>query len=183
MLGQKYFEEGYVVLNNGDTIIGLVKDRTPDPFGKLYKKIKFKGEGKSKYGPDEISSYKKGDALYESIGLKDAGGFLQQDYHITSNEKGKEFIRVVHRGYVNHYFLEFQDADSGYFDHFSYFKKENGNELVRTTQGLFGLKKKRLATFFKDCPTLAAKIRNKELKSAHEVATFYNEWKRNQKTF
>jgi hypothetical protein len=79
--------------------------------------------------------------------------------------------------------LEFQDADSGYFDYFSYFKKRNGTELVRTTQGIFGLRKKRLAVFFSDYPTLVAKIINKELKSAHEVAIFYNEWKRNQKTF
>ena len=37
--GQKHYEEGYVVLNKGDTITGLIKDRTPDPFGKLYKKM------------------------------------------------------------------------------------------------------------------------------------------------
>lgn len=183
ILGQKHYEEGYVVLNNGDTIVGLVKDRTPDPFGKLYKKIRFKGKGKSKYGPDEILSYKKGDALYETISLMDGQGFLSQDYTVTFDGRDPVFIRVVERGAVNHYLLEFQDADSGYFDHFSYFQKKDGRELVRTTQGIFGLRRKRLASFFNDCPPLANKILNKELKTSYEVATFYNTWKRNQKTF
>ncbi|WP_027076472.1 hypothetical protein [Maribacter antarcticus] len=183
ILAQKHFEEGFIVLNNGDTITGLIKDRKPDPFGKIYKKIRHKGKGKSRYGPHEILAYKKGEMFFESIGLASKIGFLNQDYNISSNEKERVFIRVINQGYVNHYVLEFQDADSGYYDHFSYFKKRNGTELVRTTQGIFGLRKKRLAVFFSDCPILAVKIRNKELKSAHEVATFYNEWKRNQKTF
>ncbi len=183
LLAQKHFEGGYIVLNNGDTITGLVKDRKPDPFGKLYKKIRFRGKGKSKYGPDEILSYKKGEALYESIGLADAVGFLSQDYNVTSNDDEKVFIKLISRGYVNHYFLEFRDADSGYIDFFSYFMKENGTELVRTRQGIFGLRKKRLAAFFSDCPVLASKILNKEFKRVDEVANFYNEWKKNQETY
>jgi hypothetical protein len=183
ILGQKHYEEGYVVLNNGDTIIGRIKDRTPDPFGKLYKKIRFKGKGKSKYGPDEILSYKKGDALYEIISLIDGKGFLSQDYSIAFDGRNPVFIRVVERGPVNHYLLEFQDADSGYFDHISYFQKSNGRELVRTTQGIFGLRRKRLASLFHDCPLLVDKILNKELKTSYEVVTFYNTWKKNQKTY
>lgn len=177
---QKHFEAGYVVLNNGDTLVGMVKDRTPDPFGKLYKKIRFKGEGKSKYGPDEILSYKQGDNLYESIGLEDAVGFLSQDYSIALNDRDAVFIKVKQRGPVTYYQLEFQDPDSSYYDYYAYFKKADGNELVRTTQGLFGLRKKKLASFFSDYPVLAEKILNGEFKYPNEVASFYNEWKRNQ---
>ncbi len=157
-MAQKHFEPGYVVLNNGDTLVGMVKDRTPDPFGKLYKKIRFKGKGKSKYGPDEIQSYKQGQNLYETIGLDETFGFLSQDYSISSNERHAVFIKVKQRGPVTYYQLEFQDPDSNYYDYYAYFKKRDGNELVRTTQGLFGLRKKKLASFFSDCPALAEKI-------------------------
>jgi hypothetical protein len=94
ILAQKHFEEGFIVLNNGDTITGFIKDRKPDPFGKLYKKIRYKGKGKSKYGPHEILAYKKGKILFESIGLASKIGFLNQDYNLTSNEKERVFIRV-----------------------------------------------------------------------------------------
>jgi hypothetical protein len=78
ILAQKHFEEGFIVLNNGDTITGLIKDRKPDPFGKLYKKIRYKGKGKSRYGPHEILAYKKGEMLFESMGLASKIGFLNQ---------------------------------------------------------------------------------------------------------
>jgi hypothetical protein len=34
-----------VVLKNSDTVYGQVKDRSEEPFGKLYKKVKVKIEG------------------------------------------------------------------------------------------------------------------------------------------
>ncbi|MFT6371089.1 MAG: hypothetical protein ACJAWH_002174 [Maribacter sp.] len=51
--------------------------------------------------------------------------------------------------------------------------------MVRETQGIFGVKRKRLSHFFTDCLPLAAKIQNKELKYVFEIVDFYNEWKEN----
>ncbi len=47
-LGQKDFRNGYIISIEGDTIIGLVKDRKEPPFGKLYEKIIFKKGSKKK---------------------------------------------------------------------------------------------------------------------------------------
>ena len=46
--------------------------------------------------------------------------------------------------------------------------------FVRVTQGILGLKKKRLTEYFRDCPELIYKIENGELKDPVEIANFYN---------
>lgn len=48
--------------------------------------------------------------------------------------------------------------------------------MVRATQGIFGLKKKLLSNYFKECPELVEKINNKKMKSVEDVLTFYNTW-------
>jgi len=178
VLGQKNFEEGYVVLKNQDTIYGLVKDRKPHPFGSLFKKIKFKGKrGKSRYSPKEILAYKKGGSFFETLWVKGSGRFFDQNYTSIEGSGTREFFKVVEKGFVTYYHHEFEDADSGYIDHIDYFKKDNNSKLIRVSQGIFGLKRKALATFFSDCPSLVENILNKNIKSGFEVARFYNEWK------
>ena len=59
-------------------------------------------------------------------------------------------------------------------NYIDYFKRKDDDYMVRVTQGIFGLKKKRLAEYFKDCPELVQKIEFKELKRPFEIAQFYN---------
>lgn len=176
--GQKNYEEGYVVLKSNDTIYGLVKDRKPHPFGSLFKKIKFKGKrGKTKYGPKKILAYKKGGNLFETLWIEGSGKFFDQSYTSSEGLGTPEFFKVVEKGFVTYYHHEFEDADSGYIDHIEYFKKNDNSKLIRISQGIFGLRRKALASFFRDCPPLAENILNKNIKSGFEVARFYNEWK------
>ncbi len=181
MFGQKHYEEGFIVLNNQDTIYGLVKDRKPHPFARLYKKIKFRGrKGTSKYGPKQIKVYKKGQSTFESIWINETGHFLNQNYASVPNSGERQFLKVVEKGYLTYYQLEFEDGDSDYIDTIDLFKKRDGNELIRVTQGLFGLKRKSLIRFLNDCPALVKKIERKEFKYPIEVATFYNACKNGQ---
>ncbi len=182
-LGQKHFEEGYVVLNNNDTLFGALMDRKPHPFGSLYKKIKFRGEKKKrKYGPKQILAYNKGQSVFESVWITDSGDFFNQNYTSVQGYGEPVFLKVVEKGFLTHYHWEFEDADSGYIDYTAYFKKEDNPYLVRVNQGVLGLKRKNLAKFFSDCPPLAQKIANKEFKTPSEIVQFYNEWKENQET-
>lgn len=175
---QKNFEEGYVVLRSHDTLYGFVKDRKPHPFGSLYKKIKFKGKrGKSKYGPKEILAYKRGGGIFESLWIQDSGRLLDQNYTSIEGSGKPVFLKVVAKGYLTYYHLEFEDADSGYIDYIDYFKKEDNSSLVRVSQGLFGLRRKNLASFFNDCPELARNIKEKRIKDPIDIVQFYNSWK------
>ncbi len=177
---QKGYEAGYIVLSMKDTLHGSVKDRKDHPFGGLYKKIKFKNKrGKRTYKPSQILSYKRGEDLFESVWLSAASsGFLNQDYKVTPSVGEQHFLKVVHKGFLSYYHWEYEDDDSGYIDTVGYFKKEGNSLLVRASQGILGLRRKRLAKFFDDCPKLAMKIRNKTIDNPTEIVEFYNKWKK-----
>ena len=182
MIGQKHYVEGFIVLNNQDTIYGLVKDRQPHPFARLYKKIKFKGKkGGSKYSPKQIRSYRKGQNTFESMWISETGHFLNQNYTSVPNSGERQFLKVIEKGYLTYYQMEFEDGESDYIDTIDLFKKQDDHDLIRVTQGLFGLKRKSLIRFFSDCPPLAEKIERKEFKYPIEVANFYNTWKSAQR--
>ncbi|QCX01989.1 hypothetical protein FGM00_18410 [Aggregatimonas sangjinii] len=181
LFGQKQYEKGFVVLNNQDTLYGFVRDRKPSPFGRLYKKIRFKGEkGRSKYGPEQIRAYRKGGIIFESVWMQETGHFLSQNYTSIANVGEQRFLKVVVKGYLTYYQWEFEDADSDYIDAIDLFKKKDDTSLIRVTQGLFGLKRKSLKRFFKDCPPLVKKLEKKEFKHPIDVANFYNSWKGSQ---
>jgi len=167
----------YVVTNSNDTLYGKIRDRKIGAFGKLYKKIKFKGKkGKSKYSPKEIMAYRIGQSLFESFPLIHDGSFLDNQYTVSA-DGDFQFLKLVEKGHLSYYLMEFEDPDSGHIDTIGYFKKQTGNTLVRVRQGLFGLKRKKLAAFFSDCPELSKKIRTKQIKTPIEIVSFYNNWK------
>jgi len=78
--GQKGYESGYIITNNGDTLSGIVKDRKPPPFGKIYKKIYFKAEKsrRKKFGPHQIRGYRQGNRFYESMWLEVSYDFFRE---------------------------------------------------------------------------------------------------------
>jgi hypothetical protein len=168
LLAQEDYQDGYVVTVKNDTLFGCVSDRREGPFGGIHEKIKLKGKGlKKRFAPKRIRSYKKGDSLYRTM-------FLDGEY---------EFLRVVSEGPVSHYAFELQEQGEQLVLDIAYLRKENSSTLQRADQGIFGLKRKRLSQFFADCPPLVEKIQNKELKQVFEVVNFYNEWKKNPKTY
>ncbi len=178
-IAQQDSQKGYVVTVANDTLYGEVRDRKTGAFGKLYKKIKFKGKkGKSRYAPKEILSYKIGNTKFESLPLISTGHFFDDEYEVNNNGDFR-FLKVVEKGYLSYYQLEFEDADSGYIDSIAYFMKKGDTRLVRVNQGIFGLKRKKLATFFSECPELAQDIQNKQVKNPLEIVRFYNNWKAN----
>ena len=159
---QNNYQEGYVVTNQNDTLYGSVSDRRDGPFGGIHEKIRLKGKGlRKRFSPKRIKAYKIGNTTFRSMYL-----FGEMN-----------FLKVVSEGYVNHYVFELQEQGEQLILDIDYFQKGELGPLIRVTQGVFGLKKKRLTAFFNDCPPLVQKIRNKEFKYAFEVADFYNDWR------
>ncbi len=179
--GQKDYQNGYVITNNNDTLVGRVKDRKPPPFGKIYKKVRFKNSNfiKRKYGPHQIIGYKQGNNQFESLWMSESNSFFQENYTSISNAKEKYFLKVIVKGYLTYYQWEFQEQGSDFILEKDLYKRKDDHSLVRVTQSIFGLKKKRLVVYFQDCPELVSKIENGELNNPTEIAEFYNEWKVN----
>ncbi len=177
---QKDYEKGYIITNNNDTLVGLVKDRKQPPFGKLYNKVYFKKKHKKKkYRPDQIIAYKQGSREFVSIWIDVSSNLINEKYTSIANQGEKEFLKVIEKGYLTYYQREFEYADSDYIEHVSLFKRKDQFFLVRVNQGMFGLRKNALTTYFIDCPELVDKIINSELKTPIEILRFYNSWKLN----
>lgn len=138
---------------------------TPSPSGesfpKLYTAIRFKSENflfRKKYSPDEILAYAYGDQLYESVPLREEHAFFKV---ALQNEA------------LTYFQWEYIDPDNGYLDYIPLFYRNGSNEMVRVSQGVLGLKRKRLMEYFRDCPELVHAIENKELKEIPDVYYFY----------
>ncbi|WKK79305.2 hypothetical protein [Marivirga arenosa] len=175
---QSTFQNGYIVTNENDTIFGQIKDRSAEPFGEIFKKVKMKKKWifYKKYSPRSIKSYKIGDKTYESIWY-DSYTELFSIFHISKADQGeKTFMRLAVDGELKLYWKEYRDhANSdGYEIAIPFFKKTNSYEMVRVTQGVLGFKKKLLRNFFSDCPSIVEKIDNGDFEVPEQIALYYN---------
>ena len=173
---QNEYEPGYVILNNNDTIYGQIRDRKEND---LFDKIRLRQENKKvkRYSAYDIKGYKKGLESFESLWYKEETEFFRLDYYSRENYGKKVFLKVVLKGdliscYAKEYFVD----DNDYLDYFELFKREGETRFERATQGLFGLKKKRLAHYFDDCLDLVNKINNNSIKYPLDVVSFYNQF-------
>jgi hypothetical protein len=173
---KKGYSSGYIINWEGDTLEGLVKDRTPEPFTDLYGKIRFRAENswfKKKYGPDDILGYGYGGNSFESVPICEESAFFKFRYYVDE-ACGRAFLKVIARNDpLTYYHWEYIDGESHYVDHIPLFHKNYSPEMVRVTQGVLGLKRNRLMEYFRDCPRLAHAIETRELKEIMEVYAFY----------
>lgn len=172
----KNYTQGYIITNEGDTIPGQVLDRSTGSFPKLYAAIRFKSENslfKKKYGPDEILGYAFGDQHYDSMPLREESTFFKFGYHVNEGAE-RVFLKVVLQNEaLTYYQWEYIDADNGYLDYVPLFYRTGSDEMVRVTQGVLGLKRKRLMEYFGDCPDMIAAIERKALNGISDVYYLY----------
>ena len=174
---QDGFMEGYVITTKNDTLYGEVKDRTPEPFGKLYRKIRLKQDGKlftKKCSPSDVISYKKGNDLFESIWLEKESEFFKTKYISKMGVGERVFMMLMVKGKLSYYHWEWRDPDSGIYMYQEMFKKEDSDEMVRAVQGVFGLKKNIVAEYLSDQPDLANRIKSGEKLSPFDIVEIYN---------
>ena len=173
---QEGYFPGYIVTLKGDTLSGQVMDRKAPPFGKLYEKVRFvddRGKRK-KYKPIQIAGYRVADRVYESVWVEETTRGFSSSYQIQAGIGEKVFLKVITKGTLTHYQLEFQDQGSQDIDDIDFFKRANDTYMVRATQGLLGLKRKKLKVYFNDCPSLQSKLEAKAFKYPGDVVDYYN---------
>ncbi|MFK7811405.1 MAG: hypothetical protein AB8B59_02860 [Maribacter sp.] len=166
LIAQDDFQDGYVVTNKNDTLFGKVRDRDTKGFNLgIYEKIRFKRKSRKKrFAPKDIIAYKIGNKHYKSFFL------------------GREmvFFRVGSEGRLNHYILEVQEQGESLVQDIDYVQMGKNGSFVRANQGLFGIKKKRLADLLDDCVGLPERILNKEFRYVFQIVDFYNNCQENQ---
>jgi len=177
LIAQRHYLPGYVVLQKGDTIYGKVKDRKPEPFGRIYGRIRFRDGGlfAKKFGSHELLAYKAGERFYESCWLSYQMSLFSSRMISVPGRGHKEFMRVMVKGPLSYYSIEHEQHESGYYNDIPYLKLEGNREMVRATQGIFGLKRKQLAAYFRDCKELQRAILEKEVNTVFEIVDFYHD--------
>lgn len=175
--GQSQVDLSYVITNRNDTIYGKIIDRKEGSFPHLYKSIRLKNGSlfTRKFSPKKIVAYSKGDEYFESVYISFNRGIFQQELFSMEGIGKKSFIKLVHKGKLSLYHLEFMDIESGFVDYVPYFRKGPEPVFVRASQGLLGLRKKALSAYFSDCPELVRLINEGEYKYPYKIAEFYND--------
>lgn len=167
----------WVVLNNGDTLYGKVKDRKEVFFAKIYPKVRFKANGKMvgrRYSPNQILAYQCENRHYESKWLKVESILIKEKYWTIEKLGKRTFLRVIVSDQLSLYHLEWMDQDGRIIEYVELLHKRGEREMARASQGLFGLKKQVLSEYLKDYPGLVEKINKGEVRTAFEVAREFN---------
>lgn len=175
MNAQRNYLPGYVILNTKDTLHGVIEDRNFYS-GEIYRKIKFKKKhgGSKRYSADDLLGYKAGATIFESLWYHEESDFLRTYYDTKPGHGQKQFLKVLSKGILNAYAKEFMAGDSSYPGSFPLLIRKDETYFVRATQGVFGLKKKQLASYFSDCPELAKRILDGSIKRMFAVVEYYN---------
>ncbi|RPI41657.1 MAG: hypothetical protein EHM46_06135, partial [Bacteroidetes bacterium] len=171
LYSQEAFSPGYVILNSGDTLHGQVRDRDLSRDA-IFKKVRFREEhhGTKRYGPYDIEGYRIGDIEFDSRWFEEEAEFFKFFYFCRAGVGEKTFLKVLERGELTCYYREYIDPDSGYPDGYELFQRAGEDHFERATQGILGLKMKRLSAYFADCPSLVRQINNGEIRTPGEMA-------------
>jgi hypothetical protein len=172
----KNYSPGYIITLEGDTLDGWVKDRNSGTFTTLYPRIRFRnGDSpfRRKYSPEQIRGYACNNQFYESIPLYEESAFFTFRYHVHESHK-PVFLRIICRdGPLSYYHWEYVDEDSDYLDHIPLFYLDGRDQMVRVSQGILGLKRKRLMEYFYHCPEMVYALERKALTEIDQVYEFY----------
>jgi hypothetical protein len=180
MDGQSKDASGYIVLTTGDTIYGIVDYL--DERGtnlKFYKKIRLTDRNgkRKKYKTKIITAFRSSNQIYRAFWLDNSSDkiiFINPIYTSDFEKGEREFLKVITNGELSHYRLEWWEQGESLLMTMELLKKANDSFFIRADQGLLGLKRKTLTTYFKDCPELSEQIKSKTIKTVWEVVACYN---------
>lgn len=183
LVAQTINSSDYVVLTTGDTLYGEVRYFNEGKVNStFYKKIRLKETNgkKRRFKRKNVVFFRINGSQYVSFWLEKQsqiftkGSFLTTRYDIDNDNGEQHFLRVVHRGNLSHYELEWIDDDDNDLWSMPLLKKDNDRYFIRATQGVFSLKIKVLNRYFSDCPTLQEHIMQKQINKVTEIVEFYN---------
>ncbi|WPP49687.1 hypothetical protein [Catalinimonas niigatensis] len=172
--------QDYLVLNMGDTLYGNIKHIDESgTIRKYYKKIRFTDRyGKQKkYKRKEVSAFSVNNTHYEGFWLNQSSQkiiLVNPRYDIDAKNGEQYFLKVMRKGKLSHYQLEWFEQGESLLSGMDLLKKEGDPFFIRATQGLLGLKRKVLLDYFSDCAKLQEQIKERQLNEVGQVVDFYH---------
>lgn len=182
LIAQKSNSTDYLVLISGDTLYGEVKHINRNGFNpEYYKKIRLRNnEGKrKKYRREAVLAFRVNSESYEAFWLSQSTQgivFLNPRYDINSRNGERYFLKVVSKGNLSHFELEWTEQGDSAISSMDLLKKEEDPFFIRATQGIFGLKRKVLLDYFLNCPDLIEQIERKQLNEVRQIVRYYNSY-------
>ena len=184
LYAQNDFASDYLVLHMSDTVYGKVAHIKEGGFGgrRFHKKIRItNARGKTKkYQRRDVSSFRVDGVVFESFWLYQesqsliTGTLGNPKYTIRVNQGEQHFLRVVSKGKLSHYQLEWFEQGNSTLWSMALLKKEGDSFLIRADQGLFGLKRTALQRYLSNCPELGKAIQQKQIRKVRQVVEWYN---------
>jgi hypothetical protein len=170
------FLDGYIIDIHQDTIHGKIRVDRRGLASTSTSKVRFQSDGfmlRRKFSPNRILGYGYDDEHFVSLAISPQLRSFRV-LHAIDETVERQFLRVVRRSEkLTYYESFFFDDDNDDLVRVPYFHRAYKPEMVRVTQGIFGLNKKRLALYFQDCPDLVKAIEEKKLTQAIEVYYFF----------
>jgi hypothetical protein len=166
----------YIVNLKGDTLRGTVKDRKTGFRVEQLKTIRYKGEGyllPKRFKPQQIQGYSAQGRNYESFRVNRKG--LLGERLVILDGKSNIFLRCSYAdSRIKLLYHDYSDED-GVIESVPYFLLSGRTEIVRATQGLLGLKRNLLSTYFNQHPELVRRINDKQVNTVLEIVSFFRE--------
>ncbi|MCC5919706.1 MAG: hypothetical protein LAT68_06100 [Cyclobacteriaceae bacterium] len=177
-LAQESSEQDYLILTSGERIVGEIShinERGVSP--KYYRKIRLTDDqGKRrKFRRKHVVAFQAAGSTYESFHLTRKSSRLLDEQYAIDKRGTQHFLKVRTKGSLSHYQMEWWEQGSSTTMTMDLLKKEGDDFLIRATQGLLGVKRRTLTSYFSDCPQLAAQIENRNLKELSEIVAAYND--------
>jgi hypothetical protein len=169
----------FVVLHTGDTLFGKVSHiNTSGVSDTYYKKIRLTElNGKRrKISRKKICAFRSNNMNYEAFLLKETTRIFRfNTTYSIENKKGKRyFLKVISKGELSHYQLEWMEQGSSNIQSMDLLIKTKDHFFIRATQGIMGIKSAILIEYFADCPSIQSEISKKKLSTIHEITNYYN---------
>lgn len=178
---QTYDALDYLVLKTGDTLYGNIEYKKDSGVNYKYlNKIRLTNAlGKQKrYKRDQVAAFSTNNFIYEGFWLNQESErlvLLNPRYEIDYKNGDYYFLKVMSKGTLSYYQLEWWEQGESLLMSMDLLKKEKDEYLIRATQGILGLKRKVLTNYFRDCPILAQQIQQKQFNKVFQLVSYYND--------
>jgi|GEM_PF-1932574 len=180
VFAQENKKHDFIALYTGDTLYGKVHYIDEGIPRKFYKKIRLTtSDGKrKKYNKKNVASFSVNNNTYESFWLSQTSQIFKlvnPKYNIDHNYGEQYFLKVVNKGNLNHYELEWFEQGESLLWSMALLKKEDDSFFIRADQGLIRLKRNVLLDYLSNCPRIIDAINEKQIKNVRQVVDFYNQ--------
>lgn len=112
--------------------------------------------------------------LKEESSLFQKGRLFDSYYYIDRKNGVQHFLKVVKKGKLSHYELEWIDYDNNDLESSGLIKKEEDIFFIQVENVIGRIAQKAVSYYLSDCISVVEKIVKKEFKYVFEVVDFYN---------